>query len=574
MRWSQTFIATLREDPQEAEIESHRLMLRAGMIQKLSAGLYTFLPVGLKVLRKVEKIIREEMNSAGAIELLMPILQPEQIWEKSGRLDLMGELMMRLEDRTKRRFVLGPTHEEIITDFVAKRIRSYRDLPKNFYQIQVKFRDEIRPRFGLIRAKEFIMKDGYSFDVNLEEARKSYQAMYEAYSRIFTRCGLRTEAVDADTGVMGGNLSQEFMALADSGEDEVVHCSCGLIANKELASRDPRPNPEVPEKKIEKVDTPNMKKVEELTDFFSTGPESFIKTLIYQAGEQPVAVLVRGDCEVNESKLARHLGEELVALAGDETISRVTGAPVGFAGPVGLKGLRVVADESVRGIRDGITGANEADKHFAHVSIERDCASPEFGDLAFARSGDHCSNCGKELSFRRGIEVGQVFMLGTKYSKNLGATFLDEKGREQPAVMGCYGIGVSRTVAAFIEQNSDASGISWVPQIAPYEFLVLPVNSDDENVRKTAESIYSVLIERGGDALLDDRSESPGVKFKDADLLGFPVQVVVGARNLKEDRVEVRLRRTKESVLVPVEDAIKKALELRDSELALASGIG
>ncbi|MDP8219309.1 MAG: proline--tRNA ligase [Candidatus Theseobacter exili] len=563
MRWSKTFIATLREDPQEAEIESHRLMLRAGMIQKLSAGLYTFLPIGLKVLRKVAAIVRDEMDKAGAIELRMPILQPEQIWEKSGRLNLMGELMMKTEDRNGRRFVLGPTHEEIITDFVSRRIRSYKDLPKNFYQIQTKFRDEIRPRFGLIRAKEFIMKDGYSFSVNEENAKVIYKEMYEAYGRIFSRCGLKTEVVEASTGVMGGNVSHEFMAIADTGEDVIVSSKGGPVANRELAARMPGPNPDVSEKALKKVDTPNLKRVEELADFFKVSTDAFIKTLIYSIGEdQTIGVLVRGDYEINETKLAICLGVSQVSLACDETIERVTGAPVGFAGPVGLKKLRIIADESVRGIKDVITGANQVDTHYQHVSVNRDCEIAEYADLAFAIPGDVCPKTGKELSFKRGIEVGQVFMLGTKYSKSLGATFLDENGKDKPAVMGCYGVGVSRTIAAFVEQNSDEAGITWIPEIAPYEFLVLPINTNEEQVIKVSEEIYESLLSQNKDVLLDDRKESPGVKFKDADLIGFPVQIVIGKRNLIEGLVEVRLRRTRESVKVPLEKAIETALQM------------
>jgi prolyl-tRNA synthetase len=553
MRWSQSFIQTLREAPQEAEIRSHRLMIRAGLIQKLSSGLYTFLPLGLKSLRKVENIIREVLNQRGAIELLLPILQPKEIWTQSGRWETMRDLMLVAQDRQDRSFVLGPTHEEVITDLVSKRVKSYRDLPKNFYQIQTKFRDEIRPRFGLMRAREFLMKDGYSFDANDEKAQKTYWTMVEAYQEIFKRCGLNFKMVEADTGVMGGSLSHEFMVLADSGEDEIFVCSgCGYSANRELALRQspysdlksqPGPKP---------VKTPSLKTVEEVSRFLGMPSSRLVKTLIYLIDGKPVAVLCRGDVQMNESKLCKYFKVSKLDLANEEIVNKVTGAPMGFAGPVGLKGIRIVADLSLQQFHDAVTGANQADTHLIHVDLERDCDIETYQDIGFAQKGDLCAKCQTPLDLFRGIEVGHVFKLGTKYSSILGAHFLNEQGVQAPSVMGCYGIGVSRTLAAFVEQNSTEEGIVWNRTLAPFEVLVLPVLMEVSQVTQMAEKLYTDLQNSGVDVLLDDRDERPGVKFKDADLIGFPVQITLGQKLVKEGKVEVysRFEHKKEEVLI------------------------
>ena len=560
MFWTRTFIPTLKEAPQDAEIDSHKLMLRAGLIQKLGSGLYSFLPLGYRVLQKVIRIIQDELGKKGALELLMPILQPKQIWQDSGRWEMMTDVMLKVTDRQEKEFVLGPTHEEIITDIVAKRINSYKELPKNLYQIQAKFRDEIRPRFGVIRAKEFIMKDGYSFDADDDGAETRYQEMYDAYHTIFKRCGLETWPVEADTGVMGGNKSHEFMVLTEIGEDVIVHCKgCGYAANAELARRTPlQKHLKGTVIQIEEVHTPDLRRVEELTDFFKKGPEQFIKTLIYTAGSKPVTVLVRGDVDVNENKLMRLLETTELHLADEKIIEEVTGAPLGFSGPVGLKKMRIVADQSVKGITDGISGANKKDYHFVHVNISRDSSVTNYYDIGYVKDGDLCAECGKKLDSLRGIEVGQVFKLGTKYSEKLGATFLDVNGKEKPMVMGCYGIGVTRTIAAFIESHHDECGIIWSPEIAPYEVVILPINFSVKEVREAALDLYNRLQEKGIDVLLDDRDASPGFKFKDADLIGFPIRVVVGEKGLQKGEFEIKLRSEKEASFVKREEAVEK----------------
>ncbi len=555
MKWTDTLISTQRDDPQEAEIPSHRLMLRAGLMRKLASGLYTWLPLGLKVLRKVETIVREEMDRAGALEILMPILQPREIWEKSGRWEAMEPIMLRSRTHGGRELALGPTHEEVVTDLVAREISSYRQLPVNLYQINTKFRDEIRPRFGVMRSREFIMKDGYSFDLDQAGADRSYRLMYEAYERIFRRCGLEAMAVEADTGVMGGKESHEFMVPAETGEDAIAVCpACGYAANVEQAAIGAGISaPERTAEKLEEVSTPGLRTVEELSEFFSAPPSRFIKTLIYLAGGKPAAVLIRGDREVNEAKLARRLGAAAV-LADGETIRAVTGAPLGFAGPVGLTGVEVLADYSVAAAADGITGGNREDLHLRHVNIDRDCPIPEYLDLAIAVAGDSCPSCAKPLAIRRGIEVGHVFKLGTKYSRALGAVFNDERGEEQPAIMGCYGIGVSRTVAAIIEQHYDEKGIIWPPAVAPYQVLLLALAPDRPEVAAAAEDLTARLSGRGLELLYDDRSASAGVKFNDADLIGIPVRLTVGKKFLQTGLVEVKARNSEELHAVPPEE--------------------
>lgn len=551
MRWSRYFIPTLREEPKEAEISSHRLMLRAGLIQKLAGGLYSYLPLGLRVIRKIEKIVREELNRRGAIELQMPLLQPKELWEESGRWLTMGQLMMRLRNREEKDFVLAPTHEEVITHIVAKSIHSYKDLPKNFYQIHTKFRDEIRPRFGVIRAKEFIMKDGYSFHTTEEDMDREYRNMYEAYSEIFRRCGLATKPVEADTGVMGGYMSHEFMVPAPAGEDIIVECQkCGYRANLELAERKIKAKAQtLPAKDLEEVDTPGLKKVDELSRFFNCDSSKFIKTLIYKVEGEPIAVLVRGDIDISEAKLRRALGSPNVEMADEGTIVEVTHAPVGFAGPVGLK-VRIVADESISGMADAITGANKKDKHIKNVNPERDFKVDKFMDIGTAMEGDLCRRCGAELVFSHGIELGQIFKLGKKYSEKLGAVFLDEKGTRQPMIMGCYGIGISRMVAAVVECNNDKDGIIWPISVAPFTVLVLPINYSHPKIKQAADSIYQDLLNQGIEVLIDDRDETAGIKFKDGDLIGIPIKVIIGEKNLDKGLVEIKLRRDNSTQMV------------------------
>ena len=557
MRLSQTLIPTLREAPQDAEIPSHKLMLRAGLIMKLGGGLYTFLPAGLKALRKVEKIVREEMDRAGALEVLMPALQPREIWEQSGRYTVLKDAMFKIKDRQQRDMVLGPTHEEVITDLVARQINSYRQLPKTFYQIQTKFRDEIRPRFGLMRAKEFSMKDAYSFDVSWEAADTSYQAMYDAYIRIFKRCGLRTKVVEADTGAMGGNFSHEFMVLADSGEDGIVECeSCAYAANLERAERKtPAVTATATDKTPELVQTPGKRTIEEVSAFLKIPAHDLIKTLIYLANGTPIAVLVPGDRDLNEHKLARALGGVTLAMADDATIAKVTGAPVGFAGPVGLK-IPIYADVELKTPRVTATGANAADAHLVNVLAGRDFQVADHFDLVIAREGDACPRCGGRMREKRGIEVGHVFKLGTKYSKAFDAGFLDDAGNRQIIVMGCYGIGVTRTLQAVIEQSFDENGIIWPMSIAPYQVsVVVPNTGHAESVRVAGELIEK-LEALGIDVLFDDRDERPGVKFKDADLMGMPIRAVISERSLAEGKVEIKRRTEKDKHMVATAEAV------------------
>ncbi len=557
MRLSQTLIPTLREAPQDAEIASHKLMMRAGLISKLGGGLYTFLPAGLRALRKVERIVREEMDRAGALEVLMPALQPREMWEQSGRYAVLRESMFKLKDRQQREMVLGPTHEEVITDVVARQVSSYRQLPKTFYQIQTKFRDELRPRFGLMRAKEFIMKDAYSFDVSWEAADASYQAMYDAYIRIFKRCGLRTKVVEADTGAIGGDFSHEFMVLADSGEDGIVECeSCSYAANLERAERlTPKNEATTTDKQPEKVATPGKRTIEEVSAFLKIAPHDLIKTLIYVADGKPLAVLVPGDRELNEHKLARILGGVPLQMADDQTIAKVTGAPVGFAGPVGLT-IPIYADVELQTPRISATGANAADAHLVNVLPGRDFTVTAFHDLVTAKEGDNCPRCGSRMREKRGIEVGHVFKLGTKYSKAFDAGFLDASGNRQISVMGCYGIGVTRTLQAIIEQSFDENGIIWPMAVSPYQVCVVVPNTGHAESVRVAEEIIRDLESKGVEVLFDDRDERPGVKFKDADLLGLPLRAVISERSLAEGKVEIKRRTEKDKQMVPVADAV------------------
>ena len=564
MRWSKTFIPTLKEDPADAEVVSHKLLVRAGFIRQLSRGIYDYLPLSLKVVRKIETIVREEMDRAGAQELLLPIASPAELWQESGRWELYGKELIRFKDRHERDFCLGPTHEEVVTDLVRRIVRSYRELPLNLYQIQTKFRDEVRPRFGLMRGREFIMKDAYSFHTDVEDCRREYDNMFQTYKRIFTRCGLQFRPVEADTGAIGGSQSHEFQVLAESGEDAIVSCNkCEYAANvqkAEIKARRPAArdlNEKSPE--LQKVSTPGKKSVLEVAGFLKLAPEKFIKTLVYKTdGQELIAVLVRGDHEINEVKLQAVLGSLEVALANEAEVAAATHVVPGFLGPIGLK-LRVVADLSVQGMRGAVTGANETDAHFIEVDQERDFMPASFADLRLAVDGDSCPRCDQgRLETYRGIEVGQVFYLGKKYSESMGATYLDAEGRERPVEMGCYGIGISRLVAAAIEQNNDANGIIWPFSIAPFHVLLLPINYKDKAIQEVSDRLYQELQKRGIEVLLDDRDERPGVKFKDADLIGIPLRLTVGAKGLEKGRLELRWRRDGKVDEIVVDEASQK----------------
>lgn len=561
MRTSQTLIPTLREDPGEAETVSHRLMLRAGMIRKVAAGIYTYLPLGLRVLRKIETIVREEMNRAGAQEVLMPIASPAELWRETGRWDFYGKELFRFKDRHERDFCLGPTHEEVITDLIRREVRSYRQLPLNCYQIQTKFRDEIRPRFGLMRGREFIMKDAYSFDRDEAGARTSYQKMYDAYSRIFTRCGLTFRAVEADTGLIGGTSSHEFMVLADTGEEAIVYAEGGTYAaNVERAEVPPpaQASSEAP-RPLRKVPTPGKRTVEEVTAFLKVPAAQLVKTLLYQTPNELVAILVRGDHDVNEVKVKKLLGVTALELADPAKAAAATGAPVGFAGPVGLK-LRVIADQAVKALRNVVVGANEADAHYVDANWDRDFKVEQFADLRNAQAGDPSPKGDGTLRIARGIEVGHVFMLGTKYSQAMGALFLDPEGKECQAVMGCYGIGVSRVAAAAIEQHHDAKGMHWPVPIAPFHVHLLPL-SQSAAVTATVQSLYEALTQAGIEVLWDDRDERAGVKFNDADLIGAPFQLVIGEKGLAQGAIEWKERRTGTVKKMPPGEVLGQARE-------------
>lgn len=561
MRFSRMLLPTLKETPADADVVSQQLMTRCGMIRKVAAGIYSLLPLGLRAVRKVERIVRDEMDAAGAQEVMMPMVLPAELWRESGRWDEYGKELLRLHDRHGRDFCLGPTHEEAVTDILRREVQSYRGLPQNLYQIQTKFRDEIRPRFGLMRGREFIMKDAYSFHADDESAEAEYRNMFDTYCRIFERCGLSFRAVEAETGAIGGSFSHEFMVLADTGEDAIASCtSCDYAANTERAeirlsdsvaagSTDKKKT----DKKPEAVKTPGKKSVEEVSAFLKVPEGDLIKTLIYSTDKGVVAALVRGDAELNEFKLKRALDLKFAELADDAVVKEATGAPSGFAGPVGLK-VPVYADHGIKDIASGVTGANEADAHLLNVVPGRDFKA-EYMDLRVARAGDGCPRCSGVLEVRRGIEVGHIFKLGAKYSEAMGALFLDESGKERPMIMGCYGIGIGRTAAAAIEQNHDEAGIIWPKPLAPFDCEVLPLNVKNDSVREAAEKLYDELKGRGVDTLLDDRDERAGVKFKDADLIGIPVRVTVGERNLKEGLVELKERRGGEVRLVKAGDA-------------------
>ncbi len=568
MRFTQLFAPTLKDDPADAEVVSHKLLVRAAMIRQVARGIYNFLPLGLRVLKNVERIVREELDAAGCQEILMPAVCPAELWQESGRWDRYGKELLRIKDRHERDFCFGPTHEEVVTDIIRKSVRSYRDLPKNLYQIQTKFRDEIRPRFGLMRGREFLMKDGYSFHADRADCEREYRHMFATYERIFERCGLRFRAVEADTGAIGGSMSHEFQVLADSGEDAIVACdACGYAANVEKAELPAVHEPSsTASEAMRRLETPGQRTIEEVSEFLGLSPERFIKTLVFvsDTGEAVVA-LVRGDHQLSEAKLKSALGAQWVALADAETVYRTTGASVGFAGPVGLdpRAVRIIADHAVHGMRGAVTGANREDEHLVGVEHGRDFGEGiRFADLRQAIAGDPCPRCGRgSFEAHRGIEVGQVFYLGTKYSEPLGATFLDADGQTRTIEMGTYGIGVSRTMAAAVEQNHDADGIIWPLPLSPYPVEIVATSVTDTAVREASEKLYGELRARGVEPLLDDRDERPGVKFKDADLIGISLRLTVGPKGLAKGTVELRERRDGSVVELPIGEAAARIKE-------------
>ena len=557
MKMSNLYAPTLREVPAEAEVPSHQLMLRAGMIRKAAGGVYSYLPLAWRTLRKIEQIVREEMDAKGGQEIAMPIVQPAEIWQQTGRWDVYGDEMFRLKDRHQRDFCLGPTHEEMVTTLVKSDVRSYRQLPLLVYQIQNKYRDEIRPRFGLMRGREFIMKDLYSFDRDVAGLELSYKKMYDAYSRIFTRCGLEFRPVEADPGAIGGSGTHEFMVIADSGEAAIAYCdSCDFAANVEKAELLPIAAVDETAGAIETVATPGKKTIQEVVEFLSLPAEHLIKSLAFVTEKGPVLALVRGDHEVNEIKLSNLLNVLQLEMAAEKDIRAAFHSEPGYLGPVGLEKVTVVADASVMNMQKAVCGANILDQHYINVLPSRDIKASIIGDIRLIREGDPCPRCGASVKTARGIEVGQVFKLHTKYSQSLDATYLDEDGQEKLMVMGCYGVGVSRTMAAAIEQHHDADGIIWPAAIAPYQVVIVPINIKDEPQMAMAEKVYQELTTAGIEVVLDDRDERSGVKFKDADLIGYPVRITVGPKALKENCVEVKVRRNKESMMYPVNEYV------------------
>ncbi len=565
MRYTQFLIPTLREVPADAEVVSHQLMLRSGMIRKLAAGIYSTLPLGERVMRKTAQIVREEMNRAGALELTLPFVQPAELWHESGRWNAYGKELLRLKDRNEREFCLGPTHEEVITDVARGLISSYKQLPVTLYQLHIKFRDEIRPRFGVMRAREFVMKDAYSFDADEAAAERSYMKMYEAYTNIFARLGLRFRAVEADSGPIGGSFSHEFMVLADTGEDVIVTCTaCDYAANTEKAEiRVPDAVEAAADQfgALARVATPDMRTIDEVCSFLKTGPASVIKTLVFDTGEGAVVALVRGDHDINEIKLKNYLACSELALADEDLIEKVTGAPRGFAGPEGLSGVRIIADYGLKGCFNMVAGGNERDMHVVNLNFVRDFNVDAFADIRLAGQGDACPRCGKPLTTTRGIEVGHIFKLGTKYSTSMRAEFLDARGESHPMVMGCYGIGVGRTVAAAIEQSHDGDGIIFPAPIAPFTVLIVLVNPTDAQQHQIAVDLYEKLLGHGVEVLLDDRDERPGIKFKDADLIGIPLRVTVGRNAVKDGLIDIKWRKTGAQAQAALTDAVENVLE-------------
>ena len=560
MYYSKLLIPTLKESPADAEVVSHKLMVRAGMIRQLAAGIYSILPLGLRVLKKVEAIIREEMNQIGGQEVFLPSIQPAELWQESKRWNFYGKELLRIKDRHDREFCYGPTHEEVITDIVRKEIKSYRQLPTILYQIQTKFRDEVRPRFGIMRGREFTMKDAYSFHADEVDTQKTYGKMAKAYTNIFRRCGLEFKQVQADSGTIGGSFSHEFAVLADSGEDEIGFCeTCGYASNIELAEAQQAPMT-IPTKNLEELKethTPGKKTVEEVSSFLDLPCEQIVKTILLENENGLVAGLVRGDHEINPIKMKNMIGCEWLLPAAEKTITEKLKLPCGYIGPVGLD-IPIYADQELASLQNFVTGANKADTHFTGVQIQRDLVIKKFGDLRRILAGDPCPRCDEgKYQIKRGIEVGHIFILGTKYSEAMKAVYLDSNGKENLMTMGCYGIGVGRTAAASVEQNHDEKGIVWPLNLAPFEVIIIPVNFKKDDLKNTCESIYNQLLEIGLEVLLDDREDRLGVKLKDADLIGIPMQIIVGPKNLDEGNVEIKIRKTQASQLHPYPQVIK-----------------
>jgi len=563
MRWSRYFINTLREVPADADVISQKLMMRAGLIRKVAAGIYTYLPLGLRSIQKLENIVRQEMTRAGSTELLMPAIQPAELWMESKRWQQYGKELLRIKDRHDRDFVFGPTHEEVITDTVRDAINSYRQLPVNLYQIQTKFRDEVRPRFGLMRGREFIMKDAYSFHASRESLDEAYDAMRDAYSRIFHRCALDHVPVEADTGNIGGSASHEFMVLAQSGEDAVVSCpNCRYGANIEKATSkffDDEVEP-APSEAIAELHTPGTQSIDDVGKFLGKPTSQLVKTLVFDTDKGAVMVLVRGDREGNEIKIKNHLGAEWLELIAESRFEKATGGVIGYCGPVGTKCTRVLADYSLKGRKRWIVGANKTDHHLDYAVPGRDFPEPEYADVTTVLAGDACVRCGTALEIYRGIEVGHIFKLGTKYSEAMHCEYLDESGKRVPMIMGCYGLGIGRTVAAAVEQSHDDDGIIWPMPIAPFEVIVT-ILGKEENVHAAANDVYEQLLRAGVDVLLDDRDERPGVKFKDADLIGFPLRIAVGAKSLANGQIEWSSRKDRAKQLGAPDAVINTVIE-------------
>lgn len=560
MYYSKLLIPTLKESPADAEVASHKLMVRAGMIRQLAAGIYSILPLGLRVLKKVEAIIREEMNQIGGQEVFLPSIQPAELWQESKRWDFYGKELLRIKDRHDREFCYGPTHEEVITDIVRKEVKSYRQLPVILYQIQTKFRDEVRPRFGIMRGREFIMKDAYSFHADEADTKKTYTEMAQAYANIFTRCGLEFKQVQADSGTIGGSFSHEFAVLADSGEDEIGFCeACGYASNIEMAESRPV-SPTTPTKDIEElkeIHTPGKKTVEEVSAFLGLPSKQIVKTILLENENGLVAGLVRGDHEINPVKMKNIIGCEWLLPAAEKTIDEKLGLPCGYIGPVGLD-IPVYADHELSELQNFVTGANKPETHFTGVQVQRDLKVEKFGDLRRILSDDPCPRCDDgKYQVKRGIEVGHIFILGTKYSEAMKAVYLDSNGKENLMIMGCYGIGVGRTAAASVEQNHDEKGMVWPLNLAPFQIVIIPVNFKNDDLKNACQSIYTQLLEMKVEVLLDDRQDRLGVKLKDADLIGIPLQIIVGPKNLEEGNVEIKIRKSQESQLHPYPQVIK-----------------
>lgn len=577
MKLSNYFLPTLREAPQDADNISVKLMFRAGMIRKLASGIYEWLPLGLRTLKKVENIVRSELDRAGGLEVWLPVIQPKELWVETGRWQVYGKELLRLTDRKDSEFCFAPTAEEVITNMVRRDVNSWRQLPMLLYQFGLKFRDEIRPRFGVMRSREFLMKDAYSFHTSDEDAQKWYGILYAAYEKIFTRCGLTYKPVEADSGPIGGNHSHEFMVIADTGEAEIALCACGYAANTEKAEVAEAPARQADPSKLQpvkEVPTPGLYTVEDVAKFLKMNPKQFIKTLFFLADGAPVMALVRGDHELNEAKLRRFLGAAELEKAPQHIYEAIAGCPAGFAGPVDIKNryvpgkdtkplTKVIADHAVKNVFNGVSGANKADTHAAGINLGRDYMPDAFADLHVAAAGDLCPKCSKPLAFKRGIEVGQTFKLGTKYSMSLKCTFLDDHQKEVPMVMGCYGIGVTRTVAAAIEAGHDEWGIIWPPSIAPFEFSLISIESEDKAVAEASASVYEAVKAAGMEALWDERDERPGVKFKDADLIGLPWRIVVSSKTLKDGECEFKRRVEKNAVRWKLEEVPARLKELK-----------